>query len=72
MIEVIKNENLNVSGIIPVLAQKKYINIVGQNSIVQPFGLDKLINATKELVPEILQKTLTSLIEQSWYCFIEN
>lgn len=61
MIEVIKEENLNISAIIPVLCYDRHLNTFGQEIVIKQFGVDKLIDTTIELVPEILQKTLTIL-----------
>lgn len=55
MIEVIKQEKLKISAIIPVLAQEKEIHLFGQNVTIQPFGIDELIENIIDLVPIFLK-----------------
>lgn len=56
MIEVIKQEKLKISAIIPVLAQEKEIHLFGQNVTIQPFGIDELIENIIDLVPIFLKR----------------
>lgn len=59
MIKTILYENLSISVIVPVLAEAK-INI-------QPFGVDALLEKTIEIIPEMLQKTLRTIIKHSLF-----
>lgn len=57
MIKTILDENLNIKAIVPVLAKEK-INI-------KPYGIEDLLEKTRNLIPEMLQKTLSNIINLS-------
>ena len=66
MRNIILNENLDVKQVIPVLAEKYELD----DRPIQPYGLDRLIQAMSEALPDSLQDTLQN-VQILWYvkCF---
>ena len=54
----IENMNINVRGVIPVLAQAYEVDIGDEIKTVSPFGLAELIGMTLQVVPESAQNAL--------------
>lgn len=57
MRNIILNENLDVKQVIPVLAEKYELD----DRPIQPYGLDRLIQAMSEALPDSLQDTLQNV-----------
>lgn len=58
MRSLIENMNINVRGIVPVLAQPYEVDIGDEVRTVSPFGLVELVGMTLQVVPESAQNAL--------------
>ena len=56
--KVIEKENLNVAGIVPVLAEDY---VISDEYTAKAFGLDRLVELVNEVIPEAVQNTLVAV-----------
>lgn len=68
MIETIKNENLGVAEIIPILAGKKVVGNKINQVVIPSYGVSHLIDAVGKYLPDVFHEALNTFRNDHKYC----